>query len=142
MIYILPVLIVLLTLILRQVLYHNRKIQVIASIEKIKLSVIRPNLITPEVQIFFKYPYGGGIYTGNGYVSLNEFHLKTNSKIFYNEENIPILESGEMVYGDEEHIEAHLLEQFSAVQIHIDPIEPYRFDIIELTTESTNTNKI
>lgn len=142
MIYILPALIVLFTLILRQILYHNRKIILTASIEKIKLSVIRPNLITPEVQLFFKYPYGGGVYTGNGYISIKDFQLSASSKIFYNDENIPILEDGDSVYGDEEHIEAYLLGQFNSVQIHIDPVEPYRFEIIQLTSESTNSKKI
>lgn len=139
----LSILVVLMTLVLRQVIYHRRKIPASATIEKIKLSIIKPNLITPEVEIFFKYPFGGGIYTGRGYVSLKDFHLSGDARIFYNEENIPILEDGDGIYGDEEHIEAYLLGYYNLVSLNIDPIEPYRFEILHLDSESANTrNKI
>jgi len=143
MYYVLPVLIVIFYFLVRQVIYNNRKIKFLASIEKIKLSIIRPNLITPEVEIFFKYLYGGGIYTGRGFIPLSEFKIYQDFKIYYNTNEVPILEYEEKSFPNEEHIEAFLLSISNSVYINIDPIEPYRFEILNLHSELQNPqNKI
>ncbi len=139
----LPIIVVLSYLFFRQVWYNNRKIKYIASIEKIKLSIIRPNVILPEVEVFFKYQYGGGLYIGRGYVKMLDFNIPEGCNLGYNKENIPVLTNKEKIYANEEHIETFLLSVSDKINIHIDPVEPYRFEIINLCQESQNTqNKI
>jgi hypothetical protein len=138
-----PLIVVVSYFFFRQIWYHNRKIKHHASLEKIKLSIIKPNVILPEAEIFFKYKYGGGIYTGRGYINMKEFQLPDDSKLYYNTEGIPILEIDDRAYADEEHIESYLLTHADKVSIHIDPVEPYRFEIINIYTEAQNSqNKI
>jgi len=140
---ILPIIIILSYLFFRQVWYHNRKIKHLATIEKIKLSVIKPNLILPEVEVFFKYQYGGGLYIGRGFVKMLDFNIPDGCSLAYNQENTPVLTYNDKIYAEEEHIEAFLLNLSDKVNIHIDPVEPYRFEIINLSQESQNTqNKI
>ncbi len=115
----------------------------LATIEKIKLSIIKPNLILPEVEVFFKYQYGGGLYIGRGYVKMLDFNIPESCSLVYNHENIPILTNNDKIYANEEHIEAFLLNLSDKINIHIDPVEPYRFEIINLSHESQNPqNKI
>ncbi len=138
-----PIIVIVTYFFFRQVWYHNRKIKHHASLEKIKLSVIKPNVILPEVEIFFKYRYGGGVYTGRGFINMKEFYLPEDTTLYYNRENTPILETETHTFADEEHIEAYLLTHADKVSIHIDPVEPYRFEIIHLYTETQNSqNKI
>lgn len=100
-------------------------------------------MILPEAEIFFKYKYGGGIYTGRGYINMKEFQLPDDSRLYYNLEGIPILEIDDRAYANEEHIESYLLTHADKVSIHIDPVEPYRFEIINIYTEAQNSqNKI
>jgi hypothetical protein len=140
---ILPIIVILSYLFFRQVWYHNRKIKHLATIEKIKLSIIKPNLILPEVEVFFKYQYGGGLYIGRGFVKMLDFNIPNDCSLVYNQENTPVLTHNDKIYANEEHIEAFLLNLSDKVNIHIDPVEPYRFEIINLSHESQNPqNKI
>ncbi|MCB1194443.1 MAG: hypothetical protein H7A23_11860 [Leptospiraceae bacterium] len=122
--------------IIRRFFYQKRKIKFIASIERISLCFIQPDLILPEVYIKFKYYYGGGVYFGDGYTLLCDMLDSYDYSINFNQYHLPTLFVNGKFFITEEHIEAYLLSKYNIVTIFIDPVEPYHSEIDELYNES------
>ncbi|MCX8000033.1 MAG: hypothetical protein N3A69_13950 [Leptospiraceae bacterium] len=127
---------------LRQFWFGKRRIKHFASIDRIQLCTIAPDIFLPEVSISYKYYVGGGVYKGRGYVSLLDFIGETDYKLFYNSNMLPVLWISDKQFVSEEHIESFLLEIFDTVCIYYDPIEPFHSEIIELHSNSIGAEKI
>ncbi|WCL48700.1 hypothetical protein [Leptospira sp. GIMC2001] len=123
---ILPLLFLLSYFFIRKVWFQLRKIRTLASIEKIDLGVIEPDLILPEVKIYYKYYFQGGVYFGHGYLLLAEFLDDDDYLAHMNLDRMLVLEVDSEKIISSEHIETYLLNQYSSVFVYIDPIEPYR----------------
>jgi hypothetical protein len=121
---------------IRNVWFSNRKIEHGALIERVNLCIIHPDIILPEVEVHYKYYFGGGVYNGKGYALLSDFLRTFEYKIFFNQYLTPILQINDKMIVSEEHIEAFLLEYQDTVFIHLDPIEPYRSKLLETTNQS------
>lgn len=98
--------------------------------------MIKPDLILPEVNVKFKYYYGGGVYYGSGYALLGEMLNTYDYSIFFNQHQIPVLYLNGKYILTEEHIESYLLKNYNIVTIFIDPIEPYNSEMYELYNKS------
>ena len=128
--------------IFRQFLFDRRKIHQKGIIDRISLCVIHPDTILPEVEVFFKYYFGGGVYKGKGYCLLTDFLSDTDYRIEFNAFLEPILFIGDKVFVSMEHIESYLLSSIDTVILEIDPVEPYRVKLLGLNEESQGAKKI
>ena len=115
--FIIPVLIVLTYFLFRRLWFDLRKTRIVASIEKISIGVIQPNIILPEVSIRYKYYYGEGVYFGTGYILLQDFLFPYDYKAGFT-------------------LETFLLNQYELVSVFIDPVEPFQSEIEAIFTES------
>ena len=134
--FIIPVLIVLTYFLFRRLWFDLRKTRIVASIEKISIGVIQPNIILPEVSIRYKYYYGEGVYFGTGYILLQDFLFTYDYKAGFTPEGIPYILVGDKSFLSEEHIETFLLNQYELVSVFIDPVEPFQSEIEAIFTES------
>jgi hypothetical protein len=125
----------------RQFWFSTRKIQHVGLIERIDLCIISPDVFLNEVEVTYKYYFGGGVYKGKGYANLFDFLGTGEYRLFYNSKMIPILEVGDKQIISEEHIESYLLSFVDTVNIYIDPIEPYRSKMIDLQNNSLSAKK-
>lgn len=122
---------------IRKIWFQLRKIRTIATIERIELGVIRPNLILPEVKVRYKYYFQQGLYYGSGYLNIVDFLPGKEYHMHLGPGDVPILfVDGEEILT-EEHIEHYLLSQGGSVFLYLDPIEPYHSRI-----DSVNLNSI
>jgi hypothetical protein len=139
---VLPLLVVVSYLFMRQFWFHARKIKHIALIEKIDLCTIEPDLLLPEIKVYYKYYFGGGVYNSKGYILLCDY-LVDGYTLDFNQFKMPILNHRDKTIVSEEHIEQYLLNYCDTLSIHVDPIEPYHSEIIEIFSQSKSTqNKI
>ncbi|EMG22808.1 hypothetical protein LEP1GSC150_4604 [Leptospira interrogans serovar Copenhageni str. LT2050] len=86
-----PVLILISYLLIRKIWFHLRKIRTIAGIEKISLCVFYPDLFLPEVRVFYKYYFQGGVYYGSGYMLLTDFIGQEEYSIYRNADGLLFL---------------------------------------------------
>jgi len=119
---------------IRKIWFQLRKIRTVASIEKIQIGIIQPNLVLPEVKVHYKYYFQSGLYYGAGYLNISDFIPASEFHLHLGENQTPILFMNDQEYITEEHIEHFLLSQGGSVFIYIDPIEPYhsRIDQVNL----------
>ncbi|MCB1142955.1 MAG: hypothetical protein H7A24_15635 [Leptospiraceae bacterium] len=123
---------------IRHVWFHKRKIHHIAIIEKLEICTIEPDLLLPEINVYYKYYFGGGVYTGRGYLLLTDF-LKGEYFLEFNQFHEPILTHNDKTFVSEEHIENYLLSIVDTLSINVDPIEPFHSEIIEIFSQSKST---
>ncbi len=134
-----PFLVIMSYLIVRQVWFRNRKINHLGVIEKINLCIIYPDVFLTEVEVHYKYYFGSGVYSGKGYTNLYDFLDTTDYRLYFNSQMMPVLSVGDKTFVSEEHIESYLINQIDTVSLNIDPIEPYRSKFIELYSEPQKT---
>ncbi|MDX1960377.1 MAG: hypothetical protein SFU98_17535 [Leptospiraceae bacterium] len=103
------------------------------------LCTFQPDIIVPEVKISYKYYFGGGIYTGEGFLFVSHFLGEKDYQIYFNKLLIPVLETEGEVLVSEEHIETYLLSKMDTVPIHLDPIEPYRSKLLYTINQTQDT---
>lgn len=127
--------------VLRQAWFSARKIHHVALIDRIDLCTISPDVFLTEVELTYKYYFGGGVYHGKGYVNLFDFLDTGDYRLYFNPQMIPVLVVGEKQIASEEHIESYLLSLVDTVNIFIDPIEPYRSEMIDLHSNSIGAQK-
>ncbi|EKO76891.1 MULTISPECIES: hypothetical protein [unclassified Leptospira] len=120
-----PVLILISYFLIRKIWFHLRKIRTIAGIEKISLCVFYPDLFLPEVRVFYKYYFQGGIYYGSGYMLLTDFLGQEEYSIYRNADGLPVLEMENQVVLSEEQIEHFLMQKYPSIIVYIDPVEPF-----------------
>ncbi|MCZ8239815.1 MAG: hypothetical protein O9346_14780 [Leptospiraceae bacterium] len=133
----LPVLILVVYFYIRKVWFQLRKIKTLASIERLDLGLIHPNLVLPEIKVYYKYYFQGGVYFGRGYLLLADFLDEREYNAFMDENQMVVLDfEGEYIVTSE-HIENYLLRLYPSVFVYIDPIEPYksRLDSLNKTSE-------
>ncbi len=133
--FVLPVLLGFAFFYLRKVWSDRRKIPAIGIIDRISLCKIQPDIISPEVNVRYKYYYDSGVYFGNSYVVITDFFGDRDFQLYLNSENDPVLEFADQRLISEEYIEEYLLGRSSNVVINLDPVEPYRSEILELKNE-------
>lgn len=119
---------------LRRIWYDRRKVRFMAIIDRISLCKIEPDIILPEVKVRYKYYFDSGVYFGSNYISVTDFLGDKQFRFYLNSEKIPVLEIDENCIVSEEHIEEFLLRNLSSAEIFLDPVEPFRSEIIELKT--------
>lgn len=129
MVYLFSILVILLYVFVRKFRYSKRKIQVLASIEKITLCTMGEDFIIPEVFVEYKYYFKGGVYYGKGYLLLSEILDSDEYLVQFNQDFMPVLQFQDKFIISEEHIEAFLLSKHNFVKIYIDPIEPFNSEI-------------
>ncbi|MDZ4727370.1 MAG: hypothetical protein SH817_14525 [Leptospira sp.] len=119
---------------IRKIWFQLRKIRTVASIEKIQIGIIQPNLVLPEVKVHYKYYFQSGLYYGVGYLNVSDFLPGLEFHLHLGQNQIPSLFLDDQEYITEEHIEHFLLSHGASVFIYIDPIEPYhsRIDQVNL----------
>jgi hypothetical protein len=120
----------------RRMWFNRRKIKLIAAIERIQICTIEPNIILPEVEVKFKYYFGGGVYFGTGYLLMSDFLEGGEYRIFYNDHGIAVLNSDSKMILSEEHIESYLLSFHQFVSVWVDPVEPFHSELQELYNNS------
>ncbi len=135
MIILLPLLFLLSYFLVRKVWFQLKRVRTVATIEKISLGILEPNLVLPEVKVFYKYYFQSGLYYGAGYMNVADFLPEETFHFHISRENLPILYYGEEEITSEEHIEHFLLSRAGSVLIHIDPIEPYHSQIDSLNSK-------
>jgi hypothetical protein len=126
---------------LRQVWFGARKIPHVALIDRIELCTIAPDVFLTEVEVTYKYYFGGGVYHGKGYVHLFDFLGSGDYRLSFSPEMVPIFQFQDKVFVTEEHIESFLLSLVDTVNIYIDPIEPFRSKMIDLHINSLGAQK-
>ncbi|MCZ8158173.1 MAG: hypothetical protein O9264_18790 [Leptospira sp.] len=117
---------------IRKIWFQLRKIRTVASIERIQIGTIQPNLVLPEVKVHYKYYFQSGLYFGVGYLNIADFIPGEEFHLHLAPNQTPILYHGDDEYITEEHIEHFLLSHGGSVFIYIDPIEPYHSRIDEV----------
>ncbi len=140
--FVIPVLIVLTYFLFRRLWFEWRKTRIVASIEKITIGVIQPDIILPEVSIRYKYYYGEGVYFGTGYLLLQDFLFPYDYKSGFTPEGMPYILVGDKSFLSEEHIETFLLNQYELVSVFIDPVEPFQSEIEAIFTESIGVEEL
>jgi hypothetical protein len=121
----LPLLVLLFYFYMRKIWFQLRKIKTLASIERIDLGFIQPELILPEVKIHYKYYFQGGVYFGKGYILLSDFLDDRDYYAYFNSNRMVVLETDDEVVVSDEHIESFLMGCYPSAFVYIDPIEPY-----------------
>ena len=117
----------------RKLWFEWRKTRIVASIEKISLGIIQPDIILPEISVRYKYYYGEGVYFGTGYLLLLfPYEYKTG----FTPEGIPYIVVGDKSFISEEHIETFLMNQYELVSVFVDPVEPFQSELETIFTES------
>lgn len=131
-----PLLVLLFYFYLRKIWFQLRKIKTLASIERIDLGRIEPNIILPEVKISYKYYFQAGVYYGKGYLLLSDFLDDREYEAYLNEDRMVVLDLYEDQIISSEHIESYLTSMYSSVFVYIDPIEPYNSRLESLNKTS------
>ncbi|WP_244594375.1 hypothetical protein [Leptospira ryugenii] len=116
--------------------FQLRKIRTLASIERIQIGTIEPNLVLPEVKVHYKYYFQSGLYYGSGYLNLEDFLPAEEFHLLLGKNSIPSLFINGSEIITEEHIEHFLLSQAASVFVYIDPIEPYHSRIDQVNPNS------
>ncbi|NCN08721.1 MAG: hypothetical protein GW938_02630 [Leptospira sp.] len=133
----LPVLLLVVYFYIRKVWFQLRKIKTLASIERLDMGLIHPDLVLPEIRVHYKYYFQGGVYFGRGYLLLADFLDERDYNSYIDENQMVVLDfEGELIVTSE-HIENYLLRLYPSVFVYIDPIEPYksRLDSLNKTSE-------
>ncbi|MBE7412294.1 MAG: hypothetical protein L6Q54_13250 [Leptospiraceae bacterium] len=133
--FILPILLGFIFLYLRRVWSDSRKVRAIGFIDRVTLCKIHPDIVSPEVEIRYKYYYDSGVYFGLGYILITDFIGKKEFNLYFDSKENAIFEMEGLRVFSEEHIEEYLLRNYSCVLILLDPVEPYRSEIVEVKKE-------
>lgn len=137
MTFILPILLLSFYFYMRKIWFQLRKIKTLASIERIDLGIIQPEMVLPEVKIHYKYYYQGGVYFGKGYLLVSDFLDEMDYHAYFNPVGMVVLDvDGDSVVSAE-HIEAYLMSRYPSVFVYMDPIEPYQSRLEGLNKTST-----